>query len=301
MKTDGTSVSTSGEEYIQAVKEIKELRKLYDPKASIPKDYAARKTGILYNPDNRWEMEYQPQTNQWRFMGHIYKYYRILQSFVAPVDIIDETHDFSAYPVLIAPAYQLLDKDLIARWKKYVENGGHLVLTCRTGQKDREAHLWKEKFAEPVYELIGAKELFFDVLPETRIAHVRMLGFTYDWNNWADVVDPLPNTEVWGVYDDQFYKGKSAVTRTKHGKGTVTFVGADTDNSALEKAAMTEVYKRAGISVENLPNGIVKVWRHGFWIVLNYSSDNYEADIPADAKIIIGEKVLKPAGVVVWR
>ncbi len=301
MKTDGVTVSSSGEEYVRVTKEMKELRKEYDPKAKMPEFYTKRKTAILYNPDNRWEMENQPQTNQWDFIKHIHKYHRILQSFVAPVDVIDETHDFSTYPVLIAPAYQLLDKNLIARWKKYVENGGNLVLTCRTGQKDREAHLWNEKFAQPIYELIGAKELFFDVLPGSIFGHVRTSGFTYQWNNWADVVDPAQRTEVWAVYDDQFYAGKAAVTRTVLGKGSVVFIGTDTDDGALEKEILEKVYKQAGTSVENLDEGVVKLWRHGFWIAMNYSSENHTIDIPSNAKIIIGQKELKPAEVVIWK
>lgn len=301
MKPDGITVSTSGDEYVQFNREIRELRKKYDPKAKMPQEYAARKTAILYNPDNRWETENQPQTNQWDFITHIHKYYRILQSFGAPVDIIDETHDFSAYPVMIAPAYQLLDKDLIARWKKYAENGGNLVLTCRTGQKDRNAHLWNEKFAAPIYELIGAREIFFDVLPEYNIAHVRADGYTYEWNNWADIIDPYPETEVWGVYDDQFYRKKAAITTTKTGKGTVTYIGPDTDEGDLETAMLRKVYERAEIKVKSLPRGVILQWRHGFWIALNYSSRTQNIDIPEDAEILIGRKELAPAGVVVWK
>jgi beta-galactosidase len=48
--------------------------------------------------------------------------------------VITEEKDFSKYPYLIAPSYQLLDKELIARFHSYAENGGTLILTCRTGQ-----------------------------------------------------------------------------------------------------------------------------------------------------------------------
>lgn len=70
-------------------------------------------------------------------MAHIDKYYRTLKSFGAPVDIINESKDLSQYPVVIAPAYQMADKTLADRWNEYVRNGGNLVLTCRTAQKDR--------------------------------------------------------------------------------------------------------------------------------------------------------------------
>ncbi|NDW10176.1 beta-galactosidase [Dysgonomonas sp. 520] len=301
MQTDGTSVSTSGEEYTQVAKELRLLRKEYNPEATAPKSYSDRKTAILYSTDSRWDMEHQPQTFQWDYVKHINKYYKILQSFVAPVDVIDETHDFSQYPVLIVPACQLLDKKLVARWKEYADNGGHLVITCRTGQKNRQAHLWNEKLSAPIYDLIGAEELFFDMLPEERTAHIKMDGNNFKWNNWADVVKPSKNTEIWASYSDQFYEGKAAVTRTKSGKGSVTFIGVDSDDAKTETVVLKKVYDRANIGTENLPEGVVMQWKHGFWFAMNYSSVVQTINIPANSKIIIGQKDLKPAEVVIWK
>lgn len=301
MQTDGESVSTSGKEYVQVTQEIKTLRKEYDPQAVMPETYTARKTAILYNPDNRWETENQPQSKDWSYIQHLHRYYKVLQSFVAPVDVIDESHDFSAYPFLIAPAYQLLDKELIARWKKYAEEGGNLILSCRTGQKDRNAHLWNEKFAAPIYELIGAEGLFFDMLPDEVTGKVQFGNSTYRWHTWADIVTPTDKAEVWATYGDQFYKGKAAVIHTKLGKGTVTYIGPDTNDGSLEDAVLRKVYTQANVPVENLPEGVVLQWRHGFWIGMNYSSVPQTLSIPADAKIIIGQKTLAPAEVVIWK
>lgn len=301
MQTDGVSESLSGKEFVQFNREIKTLRTKYDPNAQIPLQYAARKTAILYSPDSRWNMTQQPQTNKWSYMSHVLKYYNILQSFAAPIDIIDDSHDFSAYPVMIVPAYQLIDKKLIERWKKYAEKGGHLVVTCRTGQKNREGHLWNEKLSAPIYELIGAKELFFDVLPGNHLAHVRAEGTTYEWSTWADVIEPASHAETWATYDDQFYKGKASVITRKIGKGTVTYIGTDSSNGKLETQILNKVYQRAGIEIESLPQGLILQWRHGFWIALNYSSETHTVEIPQNAELIIGSPQIKPADVVVWK
>ena len=55
------------------------------------------------------------------------------------------------------------------------------------------------------------------------------------------------------------------------------------------------------MKVENLPDGVIKEWRDGFSIVLNYRSDAVSIDIPADAEIILGGRELEPAGVVIWK
>lgn len=301
MKTDGITVSRSGEEYIKVINELKELRRLYKPEAKIPDILLKRKAAILYNPDNRWEMEYQPQTNQWDYMAHVTRYYKALKSFGAPVDIIDESKDFSGYPFIIAPAYQLLDEKLTARWKKYVENGGNLVLSCRTGQKDREAHLWEAFFQKPILDLIGAKEIYFDLLPDKLMAKVKMDNTSYDWNNWGDIIDPQNDAESWAKYDDQFYKGKTAVLHRQLGKGTVTYIGPDSDDGKLEKEVLQKIYTNSGVPVLSLPEGVLTEWSNGFWFGFNYSSQNQEIPVSSDAKIVIGQKNLKPAEVVIWQ
>jgi beta-galactosidase len=301
MKTDGITVSRSGDEYVKVIKELQQLRKEYNPASTIPSIMAKRKSAILYNPDNRWEMEYQPQSNQWDYVAHVNRYYKALKSFGAPIDVIDESHDFANYPFLIAPAYQLLDRKLVARWKAYAENGGHLVLTCRTGQKDREAHLWEELFQNPILELIGAREIYFDLLPSALMGKVTMGKALYGWNNWGDVVEPISNSAVWASYSDQFYQGKAAVLHRKLGKGTVTYVGTDTDDGTLEKDVLRKIFTNANVPTLALPEGVLVEYNSGFWYGFNYSSKPQLIPVPAGAKIIVGQAALKPAGVVIWK
>jgi len=301
MDADKKTISTSGIEYIKAIAEIKELRKQYNPTATAPAAYQKRQAAVLYNPDNRWEMDNQPQTNQWSFMVHLKRYYGALKQAGAPVDVITEEKDFSNYPVLVAPAYQLLDAALVERWKQYVQNGGHLILSSRTGQKDRTGKLWNTQWAEPIYDLTGAKISFYDQLPEQVQGKIKSGTLTYDWNNWADVLEPRPGTEVWATYANQYYAGKAAVTSRKLGKGTVTYVGPDTDDGALEKAVLARVYTQAGIRIENYPRGVMFDWRDGFWVGVNYSDNPYTVTLPAAAKLLVGEKVLMPASVLVWK
>lgn len=300
MQTDGISVSRTGEEIVRFNRELSILRRNYNPEARMPPKLEKIRTAILVNPDNRWEMDFQPQTEQWNTVVHYDKYYNIVKSFAAPVDIIGENADFSKWPVLVVPAFQLLDKTLIDRWRKYVEEGGHLVLTCRTGQKNRNAHLWEAKLSEPIYKLIGARELFFDHLPPDIWASVKMDSDIFTWNNWADVLQPDRTSETWAVHNDQFYAGSAAVLHKKTGKGSVTYIGVDSDDSRLEKEVLRRIYKNRG-EIYDLPEGIILEWRDGFWFGLNYTSEPYRFPIPANAQILIGIPETPAAGVIVWK
>jgi len=99
---------------------------------------------------------------------------------------------------------------------------------------------------------------------------------------------------------NQFNKGKASVVKHKIGKGYVTYIGVDTDDSNLEKDILRTIYNESGATTEDYPQGIYVYWRDGFYIAVNYSSDNYTMNLPATAKILIGENVLKPADVLVW-
>jgi beta-galactosidase len=301
ISTDGVTPSTSGLEYIKVIKEVSSLRSVYDPNAKAPQAYQNRLAAVLYNPDNRWEEDNQPQTNQWDFMNHLMHYYGILKQCGAPVDVITEDKDFSKYPVMVAPSYQLLDAKLVDRWKDYVVNGGHLVLSSRTGQKDRNGKLWEMKWAEPIYNLIGASVSFYDLLPDSVMGEIKYGERKFKWNNWADILEPYAGTRVWATYSDQYYAGKAAVVSRRLGKGSVTYIGPDTDNAALEEAVLRRVYQEAGIPISNLPEGVVLDWRDGFWVGVNYSESAFAVPIPASAKVLIGQRLLKPSDVVVWK
>jgi beta-galactosidase len=300
--TDGVTPLSGGLEYSRFMSEIKELRKIYNPAALAPQNYSARKAAILFNIDNLWETNLQKQTYQWNYEKHLAKTYNSLLSLTIPIDFISEERDFSKYKTLVLPAYQLVDDGLIARLTKYVNDGGNLVMTVRTGQKDRMGILFQDKWAAKIWPLIGAKVKMYDLLPDDINAEVTMNDRKYTWNNWADVLESDAKTEVWATYSDQFYKGQAAVVHNKLGKGTVTYIGADTDDGQLEKDVIAKLYNSVGLTTEPQPEGLVKIWRSGFWIAINYNSVPVKVEIPASAKIIVGDNAtLPPAGVLVWK
>ncbi len=299
--TDGVTPSRGGLEYAQVAAEMRDLRSKFEPNAKIPAAYAARKTAILWNHENLWNINQQKQTALWDTWGHVFRYLEIVKSAGAPLDFIAEKDDFSAYPVLIAPAYELIDKELVSKLSKYAEQGGHLILTSRTGQKKRNGQLWESKWAAPIYDLIGAEIPFFDLLLENGIGEVRMDSKSYAWKVWADVLKPQPDTESWAQYSNQFYAGQSAVTHRQLGKGSVTYIGVQTKDGQLETEVLRLVYRQANISIENYPAGVYVEWRDGFWVAVNYSSDSVTIPMSEHAQIIIGTQSLKPADVLVWK
>lgn len=298
--TDGVTPSIGGEQYSQVTREMRLLREHFRPDAKEPARYAARRTALLYCFDNRWDIDNHKQTVRWDTMNHIFKYYRALKRLGCPVDVITEDKSFDTYPFLVAPAYQLVDETLVERWRKYVQNGGRLILTCRTGVKDKRGHLWEGPWAMPILDLIGAKIKFYDTLPAPHSGTVKAGDVIYQWNSWAEILEPAQDTTVLAQYADQFYAGEPAAVTRKLGKGTVTYIGVDSADGGLEAQLVRGVFERARVAVEDFADGFVVDWRDGFWVATNFTEKNQRAPIPPGAKILIGTAVVPIAGVTVW-
>jgi beta-galactosidase len=301
VETDGVTPSPGGQEYAAAMRDLIKLRGIYSPDAKPPADYAARRTAFLINFDNRWDIQNHRQTERWDTIGHWMKYYRALKSMVAPVDVVSEDRDLAPYKFVLAPAYQLLDRELIQKWTSYAENGGNLVLTARTGQKDRDGHLWEAMWAEPIYNLIGAKIPRYDLLPGSLEGHVTAGDARYAWGSWAEVLDPQAGTTVLARYADQFYSGKAAAVTRKLGKGTVTYIGVDSLKGDLEAALLRKVYAAAGVTPGSAAPDFVVDWRDGFWVATNFTSLPRQIPAAQSAEILVGARSVPPGGVAVWK
>jgi len=300
VEPDGVTPSPGGREYSQAMHDVVELRKHYDANAQEPKALAARKTAFLISYDNRWDISGHKQTTRWSTEAHWFRYYRALKSMMAPVDVITPDRDFAKYPFVVAPAFQLLDQPLINRFTEYARNGGHLILTCRTGQKDMRGHLPETLWAQQIYPLIGARIPFYDLLPVGVNGRVKADGKEYAWGSWGDIVEPDEGTEVLARYADQFYAGRPAAVTHKLGKGTVTYIGVDTLDGELERALMHRVYESAGAAPANLDPNFLVEWRDGFWVATNFTSKAESIPAQAGAQILVGQREVPPGGATIW-
>lgn len=66
------------------------------------------------------------------------------------------------------------------------------------------------------------------------------------------------------------------------------------------KVVLKKLYKQLGIAIKDFTKGITVENKDGFGIALNYS-DGYKMESPASTKILVGDKNLSTAGVLVWK
>ncbi|HEY0946859.1 MAG TPA: beta-galactosidase [Opitutaceae bacterium] len=300
---DGVTTSLGGEQYAQASREMTLLRQHYRPDARLPAELTARRTALVYDAESRWNIDFHPQTARWNTMEHLQKYHRALKRLGAPVDILPSggIDDLSGYPFVVVPAHQLVDATTVQRWKTYAENGGHLILSCRTGHKDRRGHLWEGPWAMPILELIGAEIALFDVLPDPHAGKVHAGEQSHTWFSWGEVLEPRAGTSTLARHEDQFYAGRTAAVTRKLGRGSVTYIGVDSADGGLEHQLVRDVFARAGVSTADYADGFLVEWRDGFFVAGNFTEQPQTAPIPDGVTPLIGSREVPVAGVAVWQ
>jgi beta-galactosidase len=299
--TDGITLTQGGMEFVRSINEIKLLRQLYREGPEMPDELKRRKTGLLWSHEVMWDLDIQKQTYLWDTWRNRNNYTSAVKSAGAPMDFVSEADDFSEYPFLIAPSYQLIDSVLVGKWLRYAEQGGNLILTSRTGQKNKDGHFPETRLAAPIYSLIGAEIDFSDMLPEESMGVIKSGISIFSWNIWADILTPYTGTVVLAVYADQFYSGKAAAVTHKVGKGTVTYIAAATADGSFERKIVRDIYKKAGVKIEDLPKGVYMEWRDGFFVAVNYTDYEFNLPITEKSRILIGSNPLKSASSIVWQ
>ncbi len=299
--TDGVTLSPGGKGWVQAMEDLKRITPKLQPGAPLPQALAARRTGFLWSHDTFWDLEAQPQTTAWKTWAHRNTWTSAVYQAAAPLDFIRETDDFTRWPFLVAPAFQMVDPALAQKWRAYAEGGGHLVLTCRTGQKNALGHFHEAPWAAPILDLIGADVEAFDMLPPGVKAKVKAGSDTFTWNAWADLLVPRSGTEVLATYADRFYAGKAAAVTRRLGKGSVSYIGVWTEDGELERRLLRDVYTRAGVAVEELPKGVHVRFRDGVHVGVNYTPKAVTLSVPTDARILLGTQPVAPGSVLVWK
>ncbi len=302
MEPDGVTVSPGGKEYVEAIKEINFLKKLDVNEVKMPVDLASRNTAFLWKQDNLMSLETVKLTQQWDSWDIYYRYYQKLKSLGAPVTFLQETDvfDVKKFPFMVAPAYEMVDDELVSKWKKYVSDGGVLILSSRSGMKDNNSHLWEAPLQKPILDLIGAKVDYFDQLAPTDAGNITFNSVNYKWNIWSDILTANAGTQILATHADQFYAGKPCVVKNKIGKGAVYYIGVVSSDQMLEKQLLRKIYIENGASILDLPDYVFTEFRDGYWVTVNYSSDVVIAPIPSGANIVIGSKEVNPGSVVVW-
>ena len=307
---DGVTESPGGRQFSQVIEEVRKVagrsptadgkgtyKPLFAPAGPTPRE---RRVGMLFDFEQLWYFTSLPQSKRWNQPRLLTQWHGAASRLGLEVDVLHPDGDWGDPKVIVAPGLQMVDPSTINRLEKFVGDGGHLILTCRSATMDKTGAHWEGKTADPIVGLIGGTIEAYDGLPEHTWALVEMDDVEHKWGVWGDLLYADDATKVIARYGDQFYDGAAAVLQHKVGQGMVTYCGVY-DEGSLTRALMEKVARQAGLDVAPTPVRVRCYRRGDLNIVLNYQAEPYDVPAPAGATFLVGKRTLEPAGVAVWR
>ena len=147
---------------------------------------------LLNSYDDRWAIHWQRHHRDFDYVAHFNNYYRPLAVRNAGADVIHSSAPLAGYKLVIAPALHILTDTLAERLAAYVEGGGHLVLTIRSGMKDQHNALLPSRQPGLLAALAGAEvEDYYALLDPVPVIGEDIIGTSRQWaERLAGVLDP---------------------------------------------------------------------------------------------------------------
>ncbi|MFC5828234.1 beta-galactosidase [Nonomuraea insulae] len=200
--------------------------------------------GFLYSHDSKWALAFQPPLTLDGRNPDKDAYERIVAAFYQgaadagrQVAFVTPAQ-FKRLPTVVAPALYCLSDEMADALTAYVRDGGHLILTFRTGYADEEARARTEIAPGPLRALAGVRYLEYSTLLEPVPLHG--LGKQDVARHWADGLE-LEGAEPLASYDHHHFGRWPAITRHRVGAGTVTYVG-----TLPGRELTAELFRQAG-------------------------------------------------------
>jgi beta-galactosidase len=193
--------------------------------------------------------------------------------------VFPETQDFSPYKLLIVPVLYIADDALLQRIADYVKNGGHVVMTFKSGFANENNAVRWVRAPGPLREAAGISYQEFSNL-EKPLA-LKDDPFHAGADNkvyyWAEFLMP-EHAKALAYYDHPFFGKWPAITENEFGKGTLLYEGTylsdtlqvDIVKHAIDEAGLTSADQQlpAAVHVEHGVNRMGKRLHYYF----NYSA-----------------------------
>jgi beta-galactosidase len=257
--------------------------------ASLPAEVA-----LLRSYDTLWAFEAQPTTEELSYDDQIGRYYRALWRRNVPVDLITEEQPWESYKLLIAPCLFVLREDVADRLRTWVEAGGTLVVTFRSGVKDACNRVVNLPLPGLLADLAGVQVADYTALlppgsgipsasPETLELTVAGTTHRVSADIWMDELE-LRGAEALGWYRDGPFAGAPAVSLHRFGTGKVFYVGTSLDDTGQNLLMGTVLAEAAVVPGVESPHNVEIVRRvlegRDHWFILNHSATPQEITLP---------------------
>lgn len=208
-----------------------------------------------------------------------------------------ESENFGQYKMIVVPALYAAQEGLLKRLRKYVEEGGNLVATFKSGFTDENVKVSHEVQPHILRECLGVKYHQFTAPKNVALRGKAAEGAAdKEAKIFMEMLIP-EGAQVLASYDHFNWEKYAAVTKNRFGKGCAYYLGCMTGKEILEKVLQDALQEakveipgeRFPLIVRNGKNDLGKNIR----FYLNYSAKEQTAlcNIPSGRDLIEGTEV----------
>jgi beta-galactosidase len=144
------------------------------------------------------------------------------------IDFVSPTTDLNGYKLVFAPQLALIDDELAGRLRRFVEQGGTLVMSAHSAIKDRDNAFTGAAIPVGLTNVFGGELDSFQTYPPPSAANNSMRfddGGALPVHVFAEVLRPL-TARVISRWDRDFVKSSPSTTEQQFGKGKAIYYGS---------------------------------------------------------------------------
>jgi beta-galactosidase len=217
---------------------------------------------ILWSRDSANAIGFMPFTSsggQWSFASPTADYGSLVQQMHRSLydlnigsDFVFPTSDFSAYKLLIVPALYIADDALLQRISDYVKNGGHVVMTFKSGFANENSAVRWVRAPGPLRQAAGFSYQEFSSLEHPLTLkgdpfHVGQQNASANQvSYWAEFLVP-EHAKPLAFYDHPFFGKWPAITENEYGAGTLLYEGTYLSGE-LQTAVLRGTLSKLGLT-----------------------------------------------------
>ena len=232
----------------------------------------------------------------------------------APVDLVWPTSDLRGYKLLVLPHLKIVDKPLVEKILDVADRGGVVVLGAQSGLKDKNLHIVEAVLPGLWRKPAGVEVEEWTALPHGETRQAKLTGDrTLNLIAFAERLKAGRGVEVLATWQtpDTLLAGAPAITRAKHGQGSIIYIGGYCPADAIDTLA-DELLDLIAIApvVDTTPAVecvVREAGRHRYFMLLNHSPKNEQVrglpdksrDLLTSTKVTGGTLTLAPYGVAI--
>lgn len=250
---------------------------------------AENKTNVLIvkSYEDVWSHKIKSHIDGFDYRDLLYSYYKANNNLGTNPVCGSEDMISDKYKIIYMPAYVMVSDEVKTKLENYVENGGTLVLTYRSGIKDLNNNMITATLPGQLRALTGITVQEFDSSP----VEVSLSGGFGKSTLWRDILE-TETAETITEYESEYYKGTPAITANNYGKGRVWYIGCDLEDSVISNLVKM-ISDEAGAEYINHPCGteIVKRTVNGkeYLMLLNYTDGKTDMSVTGKS-LLSGEQ-----------